>query len=129
MKKLAPIFLVLVIIGLGAGAFFATKKSTPQVSNNQAAPTTVQQPTETKAESAQGSLKSLLTMGKTAKCTFSNKTESANVDGTVYVANGKMRGDFKTTYGKNTSSGHIIVDSKDPEKAESLMKEAKKLLG
>ncbi len=58
---------------------------------------------------AQGSLKSLLASGTPQKCTFADKTAEADVSGTVYIANGMMRGDFTTVAGGQTMGGHMVV--------------------
>ncbi len=96
---------IILVIGLliliGGGIFFLTKKSSSPVS------TTGSQT----GNAIEGTLKSLLTGGKSVKCTFTNQVEGATSEGTVYVAGEKMRGDFKTTAEGASTNSHMIVDS------------------
>lgn len=109
-KKIVLILGVLLIFVIGAGGFYVMKKSGSKNNNPQSA--TSAKTTVTPANTTTfGTLKDLLSGGKSVKCTFSNKTEGVSVDGTVYAAGGKMRGDFKTVASKTTVNGHIIVDS------------------
>ncbi len=60
------------------------------------------------------SMKSLLTSTSPQKCTFSESIEGDNAasSGTVYVASGKMRGDFESLVaGKSEKSHMIVVDN------------------
>ncbi len=59
--------------------------------------------------SEQKSLKDLLTSGSPEKCTFEDTESTAKTQGTVYTANGKMRGDFSATAGGQTYAGHMII--------------------
>ncbi len=96
---------IILVIGLliliGGGIFFLTKKSSSPV-------TTTGNQT---GNAIEGTLKSLLTGGKSVKCTFTNQVEGATSEGTVYVAGEKMRGDFKTNTQGASSNSHMIVDS------------------
>ena len=85
-----------------------TKKS-PQLPNKQAL-VTQNKPAVTK-QTIQGTIKSLLSAGKSQKCTYSNKLQATSVNGTVYVANGKIRGDFTSVSEQTKINGHMIVDS------------------
>jgi hypothetical protein len=72
------------------------------------------QTTETAAKASveSGSLKSLLASGSSRKCTYSTSQDGYNSNGTVYVYNGSMRGDFTATVsGKETTSHMINKDS------------------
>lgn len=108
MNKKVIGVIIIVLILLGAGIFLATKKSPVKNSNSASVPTQSTNPTVTLT---QGSLKSLLMAGKSEVCTFSNSVSSVQVSGTVYVANGKIRGDFKSSGPGNAVTGHMIVDS------------------
>lgn len=57
-----------------------------------------------------GSLRSLMAMGRAQKCTYSVSADGATSSGTVYLVKERMRGDFTTTQGGTTTSGHMIVD-------------------
>lgn len=56
------------------------------------------------------SLSTLLASSVSQKCTFTNKTDTSESSGTVYVSGGKMRGDFKTVASGRTMQSHMIVD-------------------
>ena len=51
-----------------------------------------------------GSIRSLLTMGKDVSCTFSQKITKGEIKGTVYISGNMMRGDFTTT---GSASGNM----------------------
>jgi|WetSurMetagenome_2_1015567.scaffolds.fasta_scaffold11632_2 hypothetical protein len=99
--------LILIIILIGGYSIFSKSQKPP--TNN--APVTQNKPVNSGSQTIQGTIKSLLTSGKSQKCTYSSKIESTSVSGTVYVANGKMRGDFSTISEQSTISGHMIIDS------------------
>ncbi|MDO8657501.1 MAG: hypothetical protein Q7K55_02075 [Candidatus Levybacteria bacterium] len=112
MKKLVFGFAILLIIIVGGvGGFYVMKKSAQKVATNQTTPVPTQKPAENKATTMQGTLKSLLSGGKSVRCAVSNKIKDVSMDGTVYVADGKMRGDFKSIASQTTVNGHVIVDS------------------
>jgi hypothetical protein len=108
MKKIVGILLIILV--LGVGAYLLMKKS-PQSSTNQAPVATQNKPDSTK-QTIQGTLKSLLSAGKSQKCTYSNKAESASINGTIYITSGKMRGDFVSGTEEKKVNGHMIVDGK-----------------
>ncbi len=69
-------------------------------------------PTVSTMKMAEGTLKSLLSMGSSQVCTYSTtNTNKASVTGTVYVSSGKMRGDFVSTRADMKVNGHMIVDN------------------
>lgn len=98
---------ILVLIILGAGAFMMFK-------NPSKAPVTTQKPqatvTEQKPASIQKSIKDLLTSGQAQKCTYKDKMAEVDVEGTVYVAGGKMRSDYTSKTGTQTIMGHMVVN-------------------
>ncbi len=98
-KVIAGVILLLVLIILGAGYFFFSPKKT-------ASPTTENNP----VASAPKSLNELLGLGTSQKCTFSSVNGSDTTSGTVYVAGGKMRGDFTSNVSGQSTSSHMIVD-------------------
>ena len=106
-KNVAILIGVLIVFIVILGAYSLTKKS-PQSSTNQAPVTTEKKST---TQTMQGTLRSLLSAGKSQKCTYSNKLKSASINGTVYVANGKIRGDFTSGAEQTKVNGHMIVDS------------------
>jgi hypothetical protein len=99
---------ILILFIIGSGAYLALKKS-PQPSANKA-PVTQNKSADSGAQTVQGTIKSLLSSGKSQKCTYSSNLESASVSGTLYVANGKMRGDFASGTEQAKISGHMIAD-------------------
>jgi len=60
-------------------------------------------------EAMSGSLKSLLAMEGSQKCTISSKTETSESSGEVMVANGMMRGMFTSTANGQTVVSNMIV--------------------
>src|SRR5579859_5930351 len=92
------IIVAIVILLLGGGAFVLMKKS---ATSNTAA-----------SGNTSGTLRSLFTSGVSQKCTFNNKANGdAEVNGTIYAAGGKVRGDFQGNVGGSTVNSHVIVDS------------------
>jgi hypothetical protein len=102
-----------VLLLIGGGAFYAMKPkitSGPATNEGNLSAANQNNPTGT-PQSIQGTLKNLLTEGKSVSCTYTNNQANYATSGTVYVANGKMRSDFKSTMAdKPETSGHIIVD-------------------
>lgn len=91
-KKVVAIVAVLLVLLLG-GYFFMTRGKPGSLPGSQ-------------TSTSPSSLKDLLTKGVAQSCTFSN--EGSN--GTVYVAGGKMRGDFDAVTEGKTVKSHMIVD-------------------
>lgn len=106
-KNVAILIGVLIVFIVIFGTYSLTKKS-PQSLTTQTPVTTEKKST---TQTIQGTLKSLLLAGKSQKCTYSNKLESASINGTVYVANGKIRGDFTSGTEQTKVNGHMIMDS------------------
>lgn len=60
----------------------------------------------------QQSLKEIMAANKPVKCEFSSvQPDGSSVQGTSYVANGKVRGDFSTTANGTTMKGHTLIDN------------------
>lgn len=67
--------------------------------------------TQTSSEnSMQGTLTSLLGLGKNLQCTFNYSDDTTASSGNVYVSGERFRGDFETTYNDETSISHMISD-------------------
>lgn len=97
---------IILVIVLGGAAFIMSK-------NSSKAPVSTQViQNEKPAASNQKSLKDLIESGQAQKCTFKDKSASVNVEGTTYVASGKMRGDFNSAVGENNIMMHMIVNDK-----------------
>jgi hypothetical protein len=107
-KKLVIVAIVLILIAVGAYAFI---KKAPQANKDQKTVKTQDDTTKaTDKEMLQGTLKSLLTAGKSQKCTYSANQDNASMNGTLYVADGKMRGDFVSGIEEEKVNGHMIVN-------------------
>lgn len=108
-KKILVPVIIIVLILLGGGALVMKNKSAHTQVNPTPAPAAAA-PTKATAAQAQGTLKSLLTSGVAQTCTFTNQKQ-ATTNGTIFVAGGKMRGDFTSTNQGQTVSGHIILNA------------------
>ena len=97
---------ILVLIVLGAGAFLMFKNSSKAPVASQNSQTTV---AEQKPAGSQKSINDLLTSGQAQKCTYKDKMAEVDVEGTVYVAGGKMRSDYTSKTGGQTIMGHMVV--------------------
>ncbi len=102
---------ILAIIGvlvIAAGVYyFTSKNSGNEVDSNSQSGQGMS--TETNVENS--SIKELLANGKTQMCKFSVVEEGAAANGTVYVSNGKMRGDFTgASEAGATQVSHMIHD-------------------
>ncbi len=104
-KNIVIVLIILVFIAVGSYLFM--NKSQP--SKNQGAVTSQNKNSTSSPQTIQGTLKSLITSGKSQKCTYSNKLKETTVEGTFYVAGGKLRGDFTTTSAQTKMNGHMIV--------------------
>jgi hypothetical protein len=93
MSKNALIAIVAVIVIAAAGWFFYTKKGSMMASEK---PQTMQ------------SMKELVASGISQKCDFSEP--QSNTGGTIYIAGGKVRGDFTSQTESGAVSGHMISD-------------------
>ena len=90
------------IVVVGAGAYF--------LMNKPAGPATPGGDTNTPTPGASMSMKELLGLGGAQRCTFTNTVENSESSGVVYVAGGKMRGDFTSLAAGQTVQSHMIVD-------------------
>jgi hypothetical protein len=87
--------IVVVVVVVGAYVLWGQKASAPSVSQT------------TMATSSQPStLRELAMSGTPQKCTF---TSANNTQGTIYVAGGKVRGDFSSQVNGKAMAGHMIV--------------------
>jgi hypothetical protein len=111
-NKLAMIFGAVLLLLLLSGFFITMNKKTSVPNQKVQSPGTVGQSNSgNKMEVMEASLKSLLTAGKTVKCTFTNSVRGVNVNGTVYTSNGKIRQDFSSNTPSGAMNGHMIIDS------------------
>lgn len=100
---------IVVVIIIALGAFFLMKdKSGSDDQDTSTGATSA----ETQGSMEQTSLKGLLGMGKSQKCTYTTTENNATSTGTVYVSGGKFRGDFSATASGQTQASHMISDGK-----------------
>lgn len=102
--KIIGIIIAIVVIAGGAYLFTQKDKTSEVASNTD----TTQQAETTGAETA--SIKSLIDSGKTKQCTFTTVAEGSESKGTIYVADGKMRGDFNVVTKDVAVMSHTIFD-------------------
>lgn len=103
-NKIIAVILAVVVIGGGAYFLSQNKNENNVAGENQSANSA----TETSVET--GTIKSLVAAGKTQQCTFSSKEDATQSSGTMFFANGKMRGDFNTTTENVKVASHMIYD-------------------
>ena len=103
MNKTLLLIVALVLL-IGGGAYFVMSGRTSQTAMT---PSYTQNQETTAPSNQPKSLKDLLTMGQSQTCTF---TDPSGTGGTVYVSNGKMRGDFSSVSAGQTVQSHMIVD-------------------
>ncbi|MEK7559516.1 MAG: hypothetical protein AAB521_04380 [Patescibacteria group bacterium] len=103
-KNVIIAIVALVLIVLGSGAYIMSK-------NSAKAPSSQTSPNQSSSGDSISpkSMKDLLTAGQSQKCTFTDKIAEADSQGTVYVANGKMRGDFDSQVSGESYIMHMIV--------------------
>lgn len=106
MKKVLPVIVIVVLLLLGLGFFFITRNSPPASAPSESTPEANQKPTG--ATSQKQSLRSLLGLGTSQMCEFTDDASSSS--GKVYVSAGKMRGDFATIVNGEVASSHMYSD-------------------
>lgn len=100
-KVIGVIAALILLLGAGGAYFLSQNKTTSNTDSSQ---------TPTTTESKSSSLLDLLSAGKNQRCTFKTSTSTSVSEGTFYIANGKMRGDFKTTVDGKTEEMSMIRD-------------------
>jgi hypothetical protein len=90
-KVITIIVLIVVVVGI---IIFSTKGGDNQPNSEM---TEQNQEMNSGDDSFFGSTKDLIMMGKNVTCDFSRQDENGNIEGTVYVSNQKVRGDFNMT--------------------------------
>ncbi len=100
---------LIIVVAVAAYLMMSTKKTGNQPTNNGTTSNSVKNDkSEPEQVTKASSLKDLIALGTSQKCTFS----SEGSEGTMYVAGGKSRGDFSTTAAGSTSKGHMMFDGK-----------------
>lgn len=113
-KKIIISVIIIILLLIGGGIFLMSElrvkqSPTPVQQTGQPATNTTTTNTGPKLEQVEGTMKSLLSGGKTQKCTFSYNTDNSTITGQVYVANGKIREEFQSTSTTGPINGHMIV--------------------
>lgn len=98
--------LLLVAVGIALLAAGCGKSSSPAAVDNQTTPAASN---NTATTQGQGSFKDLIGMGKPLKCDSSFTEQGNTSSGTMYLAGGKMRGDFSAQVQGKTMQSHMIV--------------------
>src|SRR3990170_5482236 len=103
-KNLIIGIVVVILLLLGLGFFFLTRTQSPSSTPSAESVTEETQGTNGQVSQKQ-SLKSLLGLGNSQMCEFSDDTSGST--GKVYVSAGKMRGDFATVVNGEVTSSHM----------------------
>lgn len=91
---------MIIIIGVGVYVFLGSKGASQQAGNE----------TSTSQSNSGSSLSSLVAAGQPVTCTFATTTATGSTNGTMYIANGMVAGDFTTVDSKAGSiNSHMIV--------------------
>src|SRR3989344_9044863 len=109
MSKAAIGWLIAAIVVIGGITIYAMSGS-DQVKSDE-----ITSKTETQTTASGRSIKELIADGKPQMCTFSNSTDTTESSGTIYIANGLVRGDFTTTVKADGVSSkvesHMLVNN------------------
>lgn len=100
-KILGIIVALILLLGVGGYLFLNQNKSAVNTNSNAT-------PTETSTQAS--SLLDILNSGQNQRCTFTTTTDKNSTEGTFYIADGKMRGDLKTTADGKTEEISMIRD-------------------
>ena len=105
------IVIIVAVLAIGGGAYVVTKNKEAKVETE----TESSVETETGASlsgdlNAQGSLRSLLALGRDTMCTFESTEGGTSSAGTVYISSdGSMRGDFTSETSTGAQASSMIV--------------------
>lgn len=104
MSKNLVVTIVVILIVLAAGGYFLVNRSNPQpsISDSQ---TSVAEPV---SNGQRMSIKEFMSMSGSQQCEFSDVESGSS--GEVYLAEGKMRGDFSSKVNGDTVNSHMIND-------------------
>jgi len=107
MKKGLLAVIIGLVLALAVGGYFVMNRqaSAPQTPTSNSSQTEV---STSGSASQRSSLRSLMGLGTSQMCTFQDA--EANNAGTVYIANGKMRGDFESTVNGTVTNSHMYSD-------------------
>jgi hypothetical protein len=106
---------VVILLLVGGGVAYKMMKSSTSSATTQASVTesnvSPTAPAST-TQNVEGTMKDLMTAGKSEVCTYSNAVNGTTVNGKLYVTSGKMRGDFASVNSgnKETVNSHILIN-------------------
>jgi hypothetical protein len=104
-KKLIAGILIALILIVGGSLAYKKFGSNSEIQNQQ--PATLN---SDEGSSSPVSLKSLLATGSSQTCTFQNSGDNAST-GTMYISEGKVRGDFNSMVENKPLVSHILIDN------------------
>ena len=107
MNKTSLIVVAVVLIGAGAWYMMSSNDTGTEVTDSSVESTSE---AETGTVAGKRSMRDLMAMDTPQMCTFNHETEAAASAGTVYTANGKMRGDFNSATDAGNVESHMIMD-------------------
>lgn len=110
MNKKIGIVVAVIVLVLLAGYFAMNRQKTASVKDTKGE--TPKEETTVKSSTEQQSLKGLLSNYTDKMCTFNDGQQGSVYSGTVYVGNGKMRGEFTVTVNNQTTKSSMISDGK-----------------
>jgi len=96
---------IVTVIIIGTAGFFLLKKPAQTLQES-----TTTQPTQQGESQTKGSIKNLLAAGKNQTCTIKYPAGEQMGEGTVYVSDKNLRGDFTMTFEEKTIDSHMIQD-------------------
>ncbi len=105
---------VIVLVIIGGWWWYSHGTMTNNNTSTSTSPATTATQTKTSGTAGNGTIKSLLSSKTPIQCSFAmTDANGGKNDGTVYVTNGKMRGDFTTVVAGTTTKSHLINDGKN----------------
>jgi len=110
MKTNIIVYIITAVVIVGGVYLIANVK--PQDQNQIKQDT--QAPAQNDGQVVSASMKELVSLGKSLQCTFESNTEFAKTSGVVYVADGKVRGNFRVTVsslGDQSFDAYMIADT------------------
>jgi len=130
-----PSFIISIIAGLlivGGGIYFISRNPSDSVPTNQteveSSQTTVN--TQNPQAATQSSMKELVARGESLECSFAHDVGYSRSSGVVYIADGKLRGNFSITVASanaQTFEAYMIADGDNSLVWSSLIKQGFKI--
>lgn len=116
MNKGLAIGIIILLAVIGFGVYQVSIKN-PSKGNQTSTQRGIGEPpkSDSAAEESNSpsSLRELFASGQSQRCAFSSLTEDTRTDGTMYVSNGKMRGDISTVTSGKTIMSHMIASENE----------------